>query len=61
LSEDENIVGIGLENIGSLEHRFILFYIRKSQKDALIQIPKCPICSLLGCDFNQLVSPARDD
>jgi len=38
LSEEEGIVGVGLEETSSLEHDFILLDIREGQGDALIHI-----------------------
>jgi len=58
LSKEKGIVGVGPEETGSLEHRFILLDIGEGQGDALVQVPKCPICSLLGCYFDQSVPPA---
>ena len=61
MSEEKGIIGVGPEEIGSFEHRFILLDIREGQGDALVQVPSCPIYSLLGCYFDQLVPPAWDD
>jgi len=58
LSEEEGIVGVGPEETSILEHGFILLDIGEGQGDALIQVPKCPICSLLGCYFDQPIPPA---
>jgi len=61
LFEEEYVIGIGPKEIGSPEHRFILLDVRKGQRDALIQILKCPISSLLGCYFDQPIPPAWVD
>jgi len=61
LSKEKGIIGGGPKETGSLEHRFILLDIREGQGDALVQVPSCPICSLLGRYFDQPVPSAWDD
>jgi len=59
--EEESVVGVGPEEAGSSKHRLILLDIRKGQRDTVIQVSKCPIYSLLGCYFDQLIPPSWDD
>ena len=57
LSKEKGIISGGPEETGNLEHRFIFLDIRERQGDALVQVPSCPIYTLLGCLISQFLQP----